>query len=252
MHLTVRIGDREVLVPHGQQFYFGRDPGPGQLTTERSVSGRHGLVEAVENNWQVTSLGSLFSFTVYDVETPSRLFIPIGSGPVPVPFAEAIVAIEILDQRYVFGVSTTGVRGWADSWRSVRDMPHPLHGDSRDVEPPPARSSGHTTEMVWRPDQFRDRRGNLRRWYQVLVAMCEPRLRLPAETREERVPSNKQIANRLGISDRTLEKHLDELRQNFGFDTYTDQMRIAAVAIALSQRLVTVSDLAILDAADQP
>ena len=82
--------------------------------------------------------------------------------------------------------------------------------------------------------------------------MCEPRLRLPAETREERVPSNKQIANRLGLSDRTLEKHLDELRQNFGFDTYTDQMRIAAVAIALSQRLVTVSDLAILDAADQP
>ena len=77
--------------------------------------------------------------------------------------------------------------------------------------------------------------------------MCEPRLRLPAELRDERVPTNRQIARRLNISERTLEKHLDDLRQRLGFATYEDQMRLAAVAIAIDQRLVTTADLAVLD-----
>lgn len=249
MNVLIRIGDRETAVDPGQSFFFGRDAGPGQITLDdRSVSGRHGRIEALDDVWQISSLGSLYSFSVYDVETPSRLFVPIGAGPVRVPFANSIVAVEIRDRRHVLSVRASGAPKWADSWKSVRDMVHPLRG-AADVANDPqmdARRS-NTTVLVWQPEQFVDRRGNLRRWYQVLVAMCEPRLRLPAELREERVPSNKQIANRLDISDRTLEKHLDEMRRHFGFDRYTDQMRIAVVVIAIGQRLVTVDDLQILD-----
>lgn len=247
MALQVNLGDRDIMVVPGDPFFFGRDPGPGQITLDdRSVSGRHGLIESKGDGWQVSSLGSLHSFSVYDVETPSRLFVPLGAGPIRVPFARAIVAVEIRDRRHVLAVEAPGAHGWADSWRSVRDMSHPLRKDADEADAS-VRPPSHTTELMWTPAQFFDRRGNIRRWYQVLVAMCEPRLRMPAELREEKVPSNKQIARRLGISDRTLEKHLDELRQHFGFDTYTDQMRMAAVVIAIGQRIVTVADLDILE-----
>lgn len=245
-HVLVRVGATEQALGPGDQLAFGRNSGPGQVAADhRSVSGRHGLIDVDDRGWSVTSTGSLYSFSVYDVETPSRLYIPLGAGPVQVPFAHAVIAIEILDRRYVLQVDSVGAAGWANSWRSVRDHdprrrdPEPLDDDLNAV-------STKTTRIGWSPAQFMDRKGNVRRWYQVLAAMCEPRLRVPAETREERIPTNKQLALRLGISDRTLEKHLDELRQQFGFDTYTDQMRVAAVVIAISQGIVTIADLAVL------
>ena len=210
------------------------------------MSGRHGFIEFVDDGWQVSSTGSVYSFSIYDIETPSRLYIPLGSGPIRVPFAQAIVAIEIRDHRYAFEVRAPGATGWADGWRSVRDVALAPRFDAGSPALLPG-NTNRTTQLMWSSEQFQDRRGKVRRWYQVLVAMCEPRLRLPAERREERVPTNRQLAGRLGISDRTLEKHLDELRQHFGFDTYTDQMRIAAVLIAISQGVVTVSDLTLLD-----
>lgn len=254
LDLRIRINDLEHIVRQDESFVFGRDPGPGQITLDdRSVSGRHGLIELAGGVWQVSSTGSLYSFSVYDTETPSRLYVPLGAGPVRVPFAHAIIAIEIRDRRHAFEVAAApAAAGWANGWRSVRDIVHPLREDDAiGYVRTPVGAGSKTTQMVWSSSQFLDRRGNVRRWYQVLVAMCEPRLRMPAERREERVPSNRQIANRLGISERTLEKHLDELRQHFGFDTYTDQMRIAAVLIATSQGIVTVADLAILDRPDR-
>ncbi len=247
---------------------FGRNPGPGQIASNvRAVSGDHGVVEAHEHGWSVTSTGSLYSFSVYDTESPSRLFIPLGSGPVLIPFAKGVVTIEIREFRFAFTVAGPAAKGWANSWRSVRDvqptdapvevsqsiaqMGNQTTGDfetSTIRESPIREVTSPLTEMVWSQSHFIDRRGNVRRWYQVLVALCEPRLRLPAETREERVPTNRQISMRLGISESTLKKYLDQLRDSFGFDTYTEQMRLAVVLIAISQGIVTVNDLSVLDA----
>lgn len=283
--VRIEIGDSVVHLATGEHLTFGRNPGPGQIASNvRAVSGDHGVVEAHEHGWTVRSTGSLYSFSVYDTESPSRLFIPLGSGPVLVPFAKGVVTIEIREFRCAFTVEGPAAKGWANSWRSVRDtQPTDVADPTRATQTTttrPAPSTAQTaqttqttptnsatgafevasikgatmkemaaplTEMVWNQSHFIDRRGNVRRWYQVLVALCEPRLRLPADTREERIPTNRQISMRLGISESTLKKYLDQLRDSFGFDTYTEQMRLAVVLIAISQGIVTVNDLSVLD-----
>lgn len=234
--LEVTIGADTVRLAAGEHLVFGRDPGPGQLTsTDLAVSGRHGRLDSTDDGWTVTSLGSIHSFSVYDAHTPSRLFIPVGSGPVAVPFAAALVVVDVEYRRYPLSVSAEGSPGWTTGWRSVRAT-----GNDQD----------RVTQAAWNHARMSDRSGRPLRWFQVLVAMCEPRLRLPMAAREDRIPTNREIAHRLGISVTVLENHhIDRLRNELGFTAYSEQFRQAAVIMAIQQGLVTPDDLVLLEQA---
>ena len=98
--LIITVGGNEVTVAPGEQFFFGRDAGPGQLTPDdRRISGQHGVIAVAEQGWSVSSTASFFGFSVYDCESPSRLHVPLGAGPVPVPFAWAVISIDIKGGR---------------------------------------------------------------------------------------------------------------------------------------------------------
>lgn len=236
----VLINDRVIELSEGEELPFGRSPGRGQISESSTVSSVHGVIHVESESWSVTSTGRFHGFTVLDVETPSRLVIPVGAGPVRVPFARAVVAVELERHRCLLEVdaSTACAEGWEGAWVSY---PHRRAG----VAP-----AGGQTVLAWESARFVDRTGRPLRWYQVLVALCEPRLRLPAAEREERIPTNQEIARRIGVTVGVVERYLDQLREALGFPRYSEQMRLGAVLLAISQGLVTPSDLAVLDAQD--
>lgn len=237
--VRVLIGEREIELAPGDELAFGRAPGPGHLSLSPAVSKVHGVVRAGEGMWSVVSTGTYHGFTVLDGETPSRLVIPKGAGPVAVPFARAVIAVEVEHHRCVLEVDArhAGAPGWEGAWVSYLNR-----------EPASTLASGTGTNLAWAGARFVDRAGRPLKWYQVLVAMCEPRLRLPASEREDRIPSNREIAQRLGVSVGVIENHhLDRLRRELGFPRFSEQMRLGAVLLAISQGIVTTADLPLLD-----
>jgi hypothetical protein len=168
---------------------------------------------------------------IYDHETPSRLLLSRDVGPVVVPFASASVVIEVKLRRYAVTVDGPGAPGWAGSWASAI-------GDG--VQAPAPGETHIPWEIRWKDPST----GKPLRWYQTLVAMCEPFLR---NARDPLVPTNAQIAHRLGTSENVIGKRLmDVVRDQLGFDRYTPNLRQTMVSIAISQRLVTVADLSVL------
>jgi hypothetical protein len=229
--LTIKNGETAVSVEPGQTIDFGRAPGPLQLAANESrVSRVHGSIEATPTGWVVTSRGTFSGFTIFDCETPSRLYIPLKAGPIEVPFAWAIVAVEVVGDRYCLEVTGHGAQGWESSWGSVL---HPQHG-----------SLGVLTQPLWENRKVTGADNKVLRWFQTLVAMCEPRLQTPPI---ERVPTDIEIAKRLQISPKTLEKYRDRIRRELGFAKYDEQTRLAVVVLALGQGLVTPNDLVYLN-----
>jgi len=240
--LRVLIGERAVELAPGDELPFGRAPGSGHISQSPAVSKVHGLIRAGEGAWSVVSTGRYHGFTVLDGETPSRLVIPKGAGPVTVPFARAVIAVEVEHHRCLLEVDArhAGAPGWEGAWVSY------LNREPASAVGPGAGSAG--TNLAWAGARFTDRAGRPLKWYQVLVAMCEPRLRLPASEREDRIPSNREIAQRLGVSVGVIENHhLDRLRRELGFPRFSEQMRLGAVLLAISQGIVTTADLPLLD-----
>lgn len=85
----------------------------------------------------------------------------------------------------------------------------------------------------------------------VLVAMCEPVLRGYGSDSWKRVPSNRELADSLGISAKTIEKHIAEMYEQFAAagvgslastDPSVDRRRLL-VKHALLARVVTATDL---------
>lgn len=234
MTVTVQIGDRRpVPLSPGAQLVIGRDDGPGQVgADDRTVSRHHGVITAADKHWTVQATGTRSGLVVYDHETPSQLLISRGVGPVVVPFASASVVIEVRLRRYSLTVQGPGAPGWSGSWASART----------EWSDAPAPGETHVPwEIRWRDAST----GKPMRWYQTLVAMCEPfLLHAPDAT----VPTNAQIARRLGVSTSSVEKRLmEQVRNGLGFDPYGADPRRTIVSIAISQRLVTAADLAVLD-----
>ena len=96
--VVTMAADRRVSLQPGEQLVFGRGPGPGQIAPrDTAVSARHGVIEALDGRWAVHSTGRVASFNIYDCQTPSTLHVPLGAGPVPVPFNESVIAIEVED-----------------------------------------------------------------------------------------------------------------------------------------------------------
>jgi hypothetical protein len=231
--VCVNVDGRTTELAPGDELAFGRDPGPGQIAVgDRRVSGRHGVIAASEGGWAVRSTASYFGFTVYDCDSPSRLCVPLGAGPVPVPFAWAVIAVEIRGDRHLLDVRAEDTCGWAEGWAGAA-------GDTA------GEAGASSTIPAWAGVRWTDRSGRALRWYQVLVAMCEPRFAVPPQ---ERIPSNGELARRLGVSQGVVENHyLVRLRKELGLQKFDDQSRLAAVVIAISQGLVTRADLAVLD-----
>jgi hypothetical protein len=233
--VTIRIDEREVQIPVGSSMPFGRAPGPLLIAPDDDrVSRQHGLIGSAGTYWYVHSVSPHYGFTLYDCDTPSKLYIPPGAGPLTVPFSSAIVAIEILGARHHFQVQGAGCANWASNWG-----PH-----VRVVTKPTTREEDGKTRYIWNDVSVKGRDGKTLQWYRSLVAMCEPRLQNPPI---ERIPTDAEIARRLNISPKTLEKHRDRLRDELGFNKYDEQMRLAAVVLALGQGLVTAQDLIVLD-----
>jgi hypothetical protein len=233
--LTIENSNEQVAIPAGAQLAFGRGEGPLQIAvSDDRVSRQHGIIGNAGLNWYVQSTSKFYGFTVYDCETPSRLHVPPNAGPLFIPFGWAIVSIEVLGDRYCFEVRGEGAVGWNGSWAThLREQARPV-----------TREMTGQTRYAWQGLNVRGRDGKVLQWYRALVAMCEPRLANPPV---DRIPTDSEIARRLGISPKTLEKHRDRLRDELGFNKYDDQMRLAAVILALSQGLVTAKDLFVLE-----
>lgn len=229
----VRCNGAEQVLGSGETFEFGRVAGTGQLTADdRRVSGVHGVIGRTADGWTLTCLARFSGLTVYDCDSPSRLLLPPGAGPVTMPFARAIVAVEFKSDRYHLEADGLGAPGWSTGWRSSAAWVEPDEPDGSTVHP-------HFDI------RFTDRAGRPLRWYQTLVALCEPRLQNPPN---ERIPSNRELAQRLRVSQSMVENHyLDRLRKELGFPKFDDQSRLAAVIIAISQAMVTSKSLIALD-----
>ncbi len=103
----------------------------------------------------------------------------------------------------------------------------------------------NVTQPAYRNVRWTDGRGRVYRWYQVLVARCEPRLSTPPE---DYIPSNAQIAKRLGFAQHQGHRGAarPRIRDELGFERFSEPVRLAAVTIAINQGLVTPADLAVL------
>lgn len=109
--------DHTAVLRPGEELEFGRyTRGVGQLREDTLVSRRHGLITATDDGFTVTSTGSYLGFTVSDRTTPSKLYIPVGVGPITIPFAEAAITFD----RDIEGELQITVAGSpaADLWRS--------------------------------------------------------------------------------------------------------------------------------------
>lgn len=240
MELRASVEGRQaIVVGVGRSLEIGRNDGPGQIAvTNQAVSRRHGVIAFEGPGWSVTATGTQSGLVVYDHETPSRVHVPRGVGPVAMPFAQASVVIEVRQQRYPVTVTAPGLDGWAGSWASTLSA---------------AAGSGMrgATRPPWDGVRWRDERtGKPLRWYQALVAMCEPFLTVGGP---DTVPSDSELARRIGTTVNVVQSRLmGEIRDHLGFQTYTSQLRQTMVAVAISQRLVTADDLTVLDVPSDP
>ena len=181
---------------------------------------------------------SYHGFTVLDGETPSRLIVPKKAGRVTVPFVHAVIAVEVEHHRCVLEVhaGSAGAPGWAGAWVSYLNLEPALTTDG----------VGHQAGLVRSPV-----RGSGRAAAEVVPGAGGP-VRAPAAAagveREDRIPSNREIAQRLNVSLGVVENHhLDRLRRELGLPRFSEQMRLAAVLLAISQGIVTSADLPLLD-----
>jgi hypothetical protein len=252
--LMVKVGQNQVEIPVGSAVAFGRAPGPLMIGADDDrVSRQHGLIGNEASHWYVRSTSPHYGFVVYDCATPSRLHVPPGAGPLIIPFAAAILSIEILGARHHVQVEGMGCDNWGTNWgphvRQRRPQIHSVLPSDQEATTDAARQAQEEpapglTRYVWDDLALKARDGKVLQWYRALVAMCEPRLQTPPN---DRIPTDAEIARRLGISPKTLEKHRDRLRDELGFSKYDEQMRLAAVVLSLGQGLVTAEDLRVLD-----
>lgn len=243
MDVVVTIeGERRFTLRSGERLEFGREEVEASITDgDRWVSRHHGTIAADERGWSVEAVGSRCGVVVYDTETPSRLHIARGVGPVTMPFAAAAVVVEARGRRHVLFVEGPGAPGWSGAWASVLGE---TQGEGR--VPP-----GLGTVGPWEGVRWLDRRtGRPLRWYQTLVAMCEPFFATPPV---EEVPTDAELADRLGTTAAVVRKRLmGELRDELGLDAEAPHVRRTIVAIAIAQGLVTRDDLRVLDEPGDP
>lgn len=233
-----RTGHPTVELGVGDEFEFGRKVGGvGRISEAEVVSRKHGRIIVTTTGFSIVTLGSQIGVTVADRTTPSKLVIPRGAGPVPVPFRECSVIVHLRDGRDYFNVEVVGsalADEWAAAWGpQMRDRWFDDH----------PRSQGGTRQFLDESQvRWRKSNGAPYAWYRTLVALCEPALGdAPAGT-----PSNVELQARLHQSKSATERHLTAIYEAFALDEQSRDRELVVMA-AIDLGIVTHADLAQLD-----
>ncbi len=217
------LDERRVLDP-GESLHFGRR---GDLVIDEANPFLHRVIGRFSNRssvWWISNEGSKLPLVVIG-EDGTRVELPPG-GATAVLHGETRVLFDAGSARYEVTCTFRGTTG-----------DEPPTGDVLEGEA--------TTDWGTIPLNFEQR--------QLLVALCEPRLRSDAGA----VPSNKAMATRLGWSVKKLERKLDYMCRRFteagvvglrgrsGSDAGDRRRRLADHVLRL--RIVTNDDLIVLD-----
>ncbi len=225
--LRITIGEAHHQVEVSQEFLFGRDPGPGQLAIDdTTVSRVHGRITNLDDRWIVASTGSYLGFLIHDLDSAATLEVPAGVGQLSVPFRSAMVVVPAR-RRHLFTVTS----------------PHNHESDDADGATP---TTVAATERVVPQSACFDRDGRPLRWFQVLVALCEPRL--TTERGGFLVPTDQEIRRRLGMGSSAFDRAFARARQELGFEPYTHLVRVAMATTAVHQGIVRPEHLVLLNA----
>jgi hypothetical protein len=244
VHVTnPRRGEERVSLHDGDEFRFGRtQKGVARISGDEAVSRVHGILSVTAVGFSLVTTGSQIGVSVADRTTPSRLVIPRGVGPVPVPFRDCSIIVELGASRDYLDVLVEG-SSLADSWDAawgpqMRDQWFVDDEGSSDGElaTRTARFAGGRGRSRWRKAN-----GRPYAWFRTLVALCEPALGdAPAGT-----PSNPELCRRLIQRKSVTERHLTQIYEAFDlFDEARD--RDVAVIRAIDLGIVTRKDLEIL------
>lgn len=225
----------------GDSLKFGREQtGVGFMGDRRTISRHHGTITVDDVGYSVTSTGTELGFVVMDRTTPSRIYVPRGLGPVAIPFASAVLAIEHRQERFMLLLELVGTEQ-ADRWRQAWTPNQRERWKAR-----PAMN----TDAPWRGFEWARTEHSTYAWFKTLVALCEPALRANSDPEHsgppEPTPTNAVLATRLVTSQKVIERHIAEIYQQLGLTNMNRPDREVAVAIATGQGLVTPDDLELL------
>jgi hypothetical protein len=212
----------------GEQALFGRGT-PGSpvdiVLDDPAVSRRAGSVVAVGDYWLLSNLSTSKTYVVENPEGGGEFVkVPPGRMGAPIPFEFSRVSLPAVDGTVSFLVFAP---------QHVHRPPHTADGDA-------------VTQVAYPLDRNS-------KYFRILVALCEPRLRDPATSR---IPTIPEIIGRLpdlGLSRTAVGFHIGYLAENKlhvkspqGGEGKADWQRHALVSLALRFDLVTSEDLALL------
>jgi len=233
--------DRSLELRPNEEIVFGRGVRDvGQLPNNSLVSRRHGLIAATETGFAVTSIGTYNGFVVRDTMTPSRLHIPVGMGPIELPFANAVVSFDhsVVGRLEIKVVGSELADRWEENW-----APEAEHDRTITEHSQRSRSTNYPASAE-RPPLKRNARGEPYTWFWTLVAMCEGEITAEFEG----VPSNSQLAEDLGYETKAIERHVAAIYLALDIHPGDYQRpRDTAVRRAVDRGLVTRRDLEQLD-----
>ncbi|MEV6522287.1 hypothetical protein AB0M43_10125 [Longispora sp. NPDC051575] len=221
---TVIVQSGEGGPPHriapGQRLTFGRGaPGrtPDIVLANPAVSRLGGEVVAREDYWRVSNFSADTGYVVENLEGAGEYVrVPPRRLGVPVPFELSRLVLPGVDGRAELKVFAPG--------HAFADLP-------------PPGVAGEPTVSAFALDETA-------RYFQVLTALCEPRLRDPSATR---IPGSEQIAARLGLGASAVAFHIGYLADHkLRLRDRGDSGREALVALALRFGLVREEHLALL------
>ncbi|MBF8186060.1 FHA domain-containing protein [Nonomuraea sp. K274] len=212
----------------GEQALFGRGA-PGSpadiLLDDPAVSRRAGEIVAVGDYWLLSNLSAAKTYVVENPEGGGEFVkVPPGRMGAPIPFEFSRVCLPAVDGTVSFLVFA------------------PQH-----VHVPPGRADGGAATQVAYPlDQNA-------KYFRILVALCEPRLRDPSTSRIPTVPEIIERLSGLGLSRTAIGFHISYLAEKKlhvkspqDNEGKADWQRHALVSLALKFDLVTSEHLALL------
>lgn len=219
----------------GEQLSFGRgapDVAVDLLTPAAGVSRRAGQIHAERDYWLLTNASAKSTYLVENLEgAGEHIKIAPGRIEAPIPFELSRLVLPTQTEPYLLNVYA------------------PQHGYLDHRVP----SGGAATERPFSLDESA-------KYFLVLVALCEPRLRDPATVR---IPRSDEVAERLStdttrMSRSAVDYHIDYLARaklrleppSDGSGARLEHKRESLVALALRFDLVREEHLAVLPASE--
>ncbi|AQZ65240.1 unnamed protein product [[Actinomadura] parvosata subsp. kistnae] len=212
----------------GEQAFFGRGT-PGSpvdlVLDDPAVSRRAGRIVAVGDYWLLSNLSTSKTYVVENPEGGGEFVkVPPGRMGAPIPFEFSRVTLPAVDGTVSFLVFA----------------PQHVH------VPPGHADGGAVTQVAYPLDQNA-------KYFRILVALCEPRLRDPSTSRIPTIPEIIERLPDLGLSRTAVGFHIGYLAEKKlhvkspqSGEGKADWQRHALVSVALKFDLVTADHLALL------